>query len=154
MAHGTNHQPEVAAEKNGMTARKMLAKCPPEMRPRIDNVRVLKWKRVVNPYHEWTYISRTYTTIDDEGRPIAPSAYNKYLTTVSVVNGVKGLIKVDCTCPSFPYWGWEYALNQKNAADIMRGDGSPPDMRNAKMVPAPCKHIAAMLLQLIRSGAL
>lgn len=45
-----------------------------------------------------------------------------------------------CDCERFKYF-WEYALWRKGAAEVIFGNGEPPNITNPRMRNAVCKHI-------------
>lgn len=56
-------------------------------------------------------------------------------------------VLVDCTCKRFLFQ-WEYALAHRGAAQILRGNGKPPYVKNPRLIPACCKHLLRGLLNL------
>jgi len=94
----------------------------------------------------------TYSTADADGVPkTAPG--KRYKTTVyATESGVRlhrARLKVACSCDAHVYWGGEYALWRKGAADLHYGNGEPPRVRNPKLIPWACKHIARVLRQIL-----
>lgn len=65
---------------------------------------------------------------------------NKYVTSITFLP--KKNVKVSCSCSDFMY-RWEWSLNRKGAADIIYGNGDPPDDKNPTMIPGTCKHVVA-----------
>lgn len=54
-----------------------------------------------------------------------------------------GDIKLDCTCPSFLYWGYQYILTVLDAA--INPETRPPKERNPKETGSVCKHLNRVL---------
>ena len=69
--------------------------------------------------------------------------YNKYITSILFRKNKK--VKISCSCPDFVYAGWEWALWKRGSADIIYGNGEPPDITNpGGLVTGCCKHLAAL----------
>lgn len=66
-------------------------------------------------------------------------------------NGKLPKIVVDCDCKRWVFM-WEYAMWQRRAARIKRGNGKPPVKTNPQMRPACCKHILRVLLVMKNKG--
>lgn len=94
---------------------------------------------------------RTYSTHDLDGKP--KKKQDKYQTVVYATEpGVRlhaSKLKVACSCPDHVFWGGEYALWKKGAADLKYGNGDPPSDRNPRLTPWACKHTARVLRQII-----
>ena len=50
-----------------------------------------------------------------------------------------GDIKINCTCPAYKYFGYEYILTQLGA-DSGKGENRFPKIRNPKLQGVMCKH--------------
>lgn len=61
----------------------------------------------------------------------------------------EGNVVVSCNCDYFTFTS-EVALNKKGAAQIIHSNGERPDIRNPRMVPTPCKHLYAVLNQIVK----
>lgn len=68
---------------------------------------------------------------------------NRYTTSIKFIDK-KLNVKVSCSCPDFTFAGYEWVLAQLGAADIIYGNGDPPDVRNASHKPGLCKHLLAL----------
>lgn len=55
----------------------------------------------------------------------------------------QGNIKIDCTDPSFLYWGFQYMLTQINAS--IRRESRPPNIRNPRRRGIVSKHPSKVL---------
>lgn len=66
---------------------------------------------------------------------------NKYVTSILFMR--RKTVLVSCSCPDHMY-RWEYALWRKGAAELVYGNGDPPDETNPKQKNACCKHIVAL----------
>jgi hypothetical protein len=62
-------------------------------------------------------------------------------------------VKLSCSCSDFLF-RWEYALTQKGGADIVYGDGDPPDDKNPSQKPGCCKHLVALIFVAQERGLL
>ena len=71
------------------------------------------------------------------------SAY-KYVCSVECLND-KSHVKVSCSCPDFCFSGNEFRLAQRGAADIIYGNGEPPQ---TKARAGCCKHIFMLVKEL------
>lgn len=60
-----------------------------------------------------------------------------------------GNVVVRCTCEFFTYT-CEVALHKQGAATIAQSNGERPELTNPKMVPTPCKHLYAVLRDIVR----
>ncbi len=60
-----------------------------------------------------------------------------------------GKIMVYCQCDYFTFTS-EVALARKGASRILLSNGELPEVRNPRMVPTPCKHLFAVLAQIVR----
>lgn len=60
----------------------------------------------------------------------------KYATSIDFLD--KQHVKLSCTCPDFVFSGAEYRLAKKHAADIIYGNGEPPQ---SSVRIYCCKHI-------------
>lgn len=140
------------ARPNGMAARDILAKTLPRTLGGARYVVIDQAEPKVLRGGFAALKCRTFTTHDLDGKP--KSERKKYATVVYATEPDTRLyasrLKVSCSCDAHVYWGGEYALWRKGAADIKYGNGDPPDVRNPRLVPWACKHIAAVLGHVIR----
>jgi hypothetical protein len=81
------------------------------------------------------------------------SAPQKYKTVVrgstSKDQLYLGNVIVACECDYFTYT-CEVALNKRGAAQIKQSNGEHPEITNPRLVPTPCKHLHAVLEQIVR----
>lgn len=61
-----------------------------------------------------------------------------------------GPVKVACSCEAFTFWGIEWVLHQKKAADIRYSNGKAPDIRNPGRKIFLCPHLTKVALGVIR----
>lgn len=61
----------------------------------------------------------------------------------------EGFVKVSCSCEAFTYYGIEYVLRKRGAADIVHSNGKRPDIRNPKLVLFLCPHLTKLGLVVI-----
>jgi hypothetical protein len=137
---------------NGLTAREILA----DTTPRTQNAS--RW--VVISQAEPKVLKggypalkmRTYSTHDVDGN-VKAAKPQTYQTTVYATEQAKRLhvakLKVACSCDAHVFWGGEYALAKRGAADIKYGNGDAPVVRNPNNIPWACKHIAKALRQIV-----
>ena len=71
------------------------------------------------------------------------SAY-KYVCSVECLNE-KSQVKVSCSCGDFTFSGLEFVLSRKGAADIIYGNGDPPQIPPK---PGCCKHIFMLVKEM------
>ncbi len=88
-----------------------------------------------------------------KGKP--PPPIKKYQTAVYGLKPntrlYKDYVKCSCNCDAFVFWGGEWALKQKGAADILYGNGQPPVVRNPKNIPWGCKHVIKVLREILKN---
>lgn len=137
---------------NGLTAREILAKTTPRTKGGAAYVVVEKAEPKVLRGGFPALKCRTYSTHDLDGNP--NPKMKKYTTVIySTEPDVRlhaSRLKVSCSCEAHVFWGGEYALWKAGAADIKFGNGEAPVVRNPKLVPWACKHIARALALIIR----
>lgn len=80
----------------------------------------------------------------------------KYLVTIESLNADKtskkrSSVKMSCECDFFVFYGVEYVLNSKGAAEIVFSNGKPPNIRNPGQLIFPCKHLFKLGLHVIRN---
>lgn len=51
----------------------------------------------------------------------------------------EGDLELNCTCPSFLYWGYRYILTQLDASIVP--EDRPPNVRNPQLRGVVCKHL-------------
>ena len=56
-------------------------------------------------------------------------------------------VVVSCACRDFMF-RWEWVLNKRGSADIIYGNGRPPDTSNPNYLPGVCKHLFKILLKI------
>ena len=88
--------------------------------------------------HEWD--AALHQWITSKNRP-------KYISVIVFLDK-KLHCKVSCSCPDFTFGGWEYSLNQRDAADIEYSNGQPPTVRNPGQTPGMCKHLVRLYLSI------
>lgn len=74
----------------------------------------------------------------------------RYVCTIECAND-KSQVKMSCSCPDFVFSGNEYRLAQRGAADIIYGNGEPPQ---AKAKPGCCKHLFMLVKELRKNKKL
>lgn len=86
----------------------------------------------------------SYSThvIGSDGRPHRNEDPSKYVTVIEFVDQ-KLHVKISCSCADFTY-RWEWALWNKNAAEIEYSNGDPPTSTNPQGKTAACKHMVAL----------
>lgn len=57
---------------------------------------------------------------------------------------ISGDIQINCTCPAYKYFGYEYILTQLGA-DAGKGERRFPKVRNPKLQGIMCKHCYATM---------
>lgn len=60
-----------------------------------------------------------------------------------------GDVKVSCSCEAFTYFGIEYLLHKKKAADIKYSNGKAPNIRNPRGIIFLCPHLTKLAMLLI-----
>jgi len=68
---------------------------------------------------------------------------NRYVSHVKFLDK-KLNVEVSCSCPDYMFGGWEWSNAQVGAAQIIYGNGEPPDIRNPGHKPGLCKHLIAL----------
>lgn len=108
-------------------------------------VRVVGYKTGFDKLKRPTAVARTYTpreyTIGMRLRQAKDQ--NKYVSSIKFLDKQLN-VKVSCSCPDFVYAGWEWVLASHGAADIIYGNGDPPDEKNPNYRIGCCKHILAL----------
>lgn len=108
-------------------------------------VRVIGYKTGRDKKGFATAVAKTFT----------PKEYNVHHKLVQAkdqkpyVSSVKFIdkrlnVKVSCSCPDYVFAGWEYANHTVGAADIIYGNGEPPNEKNPEMRVGLCKHLLAL----------
>jgi len=113
-------------------------------------VRLVGYKTGVDRNEIPTVVCKTWTPLEYIiGNKIRRSAdQNKYTSSIKFLDR-KYNIKCSCSCPDFMY-RWEWANNQVGAADIIFGNGDPPDIQNPGHVPGMCKHLLRLRTEIKR----
>lgn len=108
-------------------------------------VRTIGYKTGIDKQGIPTAVSRTFTRVEYTvtKRFIPARDQNRYTSSVKFLKKSPMYVKVSCSCPDFLY-RWEFALEQVGAADIIYGNGEPPDDTNPKYNPSLCKHLVAL----------
>jgi len=57
--------------------------------------------------------------------------------------------KFACDCGFWVFYGSEWVLNKSGAANIIGGNGLPPDIRNPHRKKYVCKHVGAVIDALV-----
>lgn len=105
---------------------------------RTDRVRVTGLQRGVSKSTgRIRFIARTQTP---EKRALG-YVLEKYTSSIDFLD--KEHVIVSCTCPDFMFM-WEWALARKKAAQIIFGNGEPPDSKNPRHIAGCCKHLVKM----------
>lgn len=107
-------------------------------------VRVVGYKTGFDKKGLPTAVAKTYTPREYTlgMRLVRAKDQNKYVSSIKFLDRSLN-VKVSCSCPDFMF-RWEFALAQAGAADIIYGNGEPPDITNADQRPALCKHLLAL----------
>ncbi len=107
-------------------------------------VRVVGYKTGFDKKGIPTAISKTYTPREYiiGNKLVRARDQNKYTSSVKFLDK-KLNCKVSCSCPDFLY-RHEWALAQVGAADIIYGNGEPPDETNPGHKIGLCKHLVAL----------
>lgn len=114
-------------------------------------VRILKSPKAFtrNAYHGERFNIQTMIASKAGVRPTsAPHKVEVYATgskKLSVSN-----VMVSCDCPDFTY-RCEWALHQIGAAEIIYGNGEPPDATNPRANPVLCKHCVRALAYVVNN---
>lgn len=61
-------------------------------------------------------------------------------------------IKVQCSCQSYIYQGFEYANSLYGASEILYGNGDPPRTTNPQNSPGLCKHLVKIVSLILEKG--
>ena len=77
-------------------------------------------------------------------------AGHRYALAVDCLD-TKSHVKVSCSCPDFTFHGSEYMLAQRGAADIIYGNGEPPQHPRK---PGCCKHLVMLFKEMLQAGIL
>jgi hypothetical protein len=75
-----------------------------------------------------------------------PGSSSKYESEIEFLPSKK--IKLSCSCDDFVY-RFEWVLYRKGSADLVYGNGEPPDETNPARTLGCCKHIIALRDHLI-----
>lgn len=107
-------------------------------------VRVIGYKTGFDKKDVPTAIAKTYTPREYiiGNKIVRARDQNKYTSSVKFIDK-KLNCKVSCSCPDFMY-RHEWVLAQLGAADIIYGNGQPPDHTNRDHRPGLCKHLIAL----------
>lgn len=115
---------------------------------RVPQVKVTSFKRGYSKSMDLTrFLARTRTPEQLGGRVVMQN-----YTTMLDFRGPR-YAKVSCSCPDFVYT-WEWALWKHGNADIVFGNGEPPDSRNPAHLPGCCKHLVALINRMVKEGYL
>lgn len=94
-----------------------------------------------------------YTTATADGNPHrgGPEKYKCVVYGLTPETRLKkDSIRVSCTCGYFCFTS-EYALYKQGAAEILFCNGEAPDIRNPRYIPTPCKHLYAVLTEMLKA---
>lgn len=107
-------------------------------------VRVVGYKTGFDKQGRPTAVAKTYTPREYTSgmRLVRAKDQNKYVSSVKFLDKQLSC-KVSCSCPDFMF-RWEWSLAQVGAADIIYGNGEPPDVTNSEHRPGLCKHLLAL----------
>ena len=135
------------ARGTGLTARQIVANAPLVVKRRAVGVRITKVK--TNASERGVEYTCSAITVQE---PDGTRAVGKepHVVTVTLTAPRNRYVIVDCDCGYHSMWGSEYNLNQRNAADIVRSDGSAPDVRDPTRTKIACKHAVAFLAKLVQ----
>lgn len=92
-----------------------------------------------------TAVAKTYTPqeYNMQRKLVSARDQNKYVSSIKFLDK-KLHVKVSCSCPDFVFAGWEWSLHERGAADIVYGNGEPPNEKNPSYLPGCCKHLIAL----------
>lgn len=123
----------------------IMAKCDKMRKLNAKLVRVVGYKTGFDKKGLPTAVAKTYTPREYtvNMRLVRAKDQNKYVSSVKFLDR-KLNVKVSCSCKDFLFAGWEYVLAQHGAADIVYGNGEPPDIKNPDHRIGCCKHIIAL----------
>lgn len=131
----------------GVTARQIMSAAPKITLLRSKGVKVTNLKvRLSDNGAE--YYARTKTVVDEHGQKITRS--KTYISSVTLKDPKTRYVLIDCTCPAHPFWGTEYGMNKRNAAQILRSNGEAPLVRDPNYRNVACKHVLSLLKILIQ----
>lgn len=87
---------------------------------------------------------------DGKAKTSAPRKYKTVVRGLSQKDQLwEGKVIVSCECDYFTY-NCEVALHKRGAAKITQSNGEHPEITNPRLVPTPCKHLFAVLDQIVR----
>lgn len=94
-------------------------------------VRVVGYKTGFDKKGIPTAVAKTYSPKEYVigGRLVRAKDQNKYVSSIKFLDRSLN-VKVSCSCPDYIFAGWEWSNAQVGAADIIYGNGEPPDMKN------------------------
>lgn len=78
-----------------------------------------------------TALAQVYSLDKVKGKTVR----NKYVTKVELLPRER--VRLSCSCPDFMY-RWEYALWKRGSAELVYGNGEPPEDTNSGLVPGSC----------------
>lgn len=135
-----------------MTLIQMLKLTPTIVQKSTKNTRILEAKMSKGKIGGTKKLSMKIKRTTSDGRK-----HGTYRVTVEGVDPKRtklseGYVKVSCACAAFTYWGIEYVLHQKKAADIKHSDGSAPNIRNPALRIFLCPHLTKAAQSIIRQG--
>lgn len=140
------------SKPNGLTAAAILVQTQPNIKLNARYVVIVKAEPKVLKGGFAALRCVTYSSHDSKGDP-KTSKPKRYRTSIVSTQPNARLhlatLKVSCECPAHVFWGGEYALWRKGAAELVYGNGDPPVVRNPKLVPWACKHLTKVLSQII-----
>jgi hypothetical protein len=108
-------------------------------------VRVVAYKTGRDRAGLATVVAKTFTPKEYnlQYRLVNARDQNKYVSSIKFLDK-KLNVKVSCSCPDFVFAGWEYSLHERGAAEIIYGNGEPPNEKNPEHRPGACKHLLAL----------
>ena len=141
----------IPVTKNGLTALWIIQSAGDVLKQRaryvkIDNIR----RRNPNKFGFTTYTCRATSLRNNDGTVRSDAEKVSYKIRIQVINKKHHLV-VDCECGAHLYWGAEYSLTQRKAAEIKRGNGAAPDIRRPdwRTNASACKHVTAALSKIL-----
>ena len=120
----------------------MISATPASVRNRGARVKLVPFKSKEDTDRNGIFQELHYHTYDQDGMRN---------TFVRVYNQNK--LWVLCSCPYFRYTS-EVALAIRNSSTIKYSDGSMPKETNPKLKPIVCKHVIAVIMDLLRNHLL
>lgn len=145
--------PESPLTKKGMSLKGLLRNTPALMHHNAQDVRILSMKKLKTK--SGLRAIKAKVIHQDPWRPDrTKKVRNVYIIGLSDPDkpiSKQRKVLISCDCENYAFT-WEYANAVHGCARVIYGNGEPPTFTNPHLVPAMCKHITAVAMQIIAKG--